>query len=108
MGVGVDYDIFLVMRIREYVKEGKNNFEAIKMGLVKSGPIVASIGIIFSIVFLSLLASGVPIIEEVGFIVAVGILIDSVLSVLFIVPSIMFLLQKYNWWPGLKKYEHNK
>ncbi len=108
MGVGVDYDIFLVMRIREYVKEGKNNFEAIKMGLIKSGPIVASIGIIFSMVFLSLLASGVPIIEEVGFIVAIGILIDSVLSVLFIVPSIMFLLQKYNWWPGLKKYEHNK
>ena len=108
MGVGVDYDIFLVMRIREYVKEGKNNFDAIKMGLVKSGPIVASIGIIFSMVFLSLLASGVPIIEEVGFIVAIGILIDSVISVLFIVPSIMFLLQKYNWWPGLKQYEYNK
>jgi len=108
MGVGVDYDIFLVMRIREYVKDGKNNFEAIKMGLARSGPIVASIGIIFSIVFLSLLSSGVPIIEEVGFIVAIGILIDSVLSVLFIVPSIMFLLQKYNWWPGLKQYEHNK
>jgi RND superfamily putative drug exporter len=108
MGVGVDYDIFLVMRIREYVKEGKNNFEAIRLGLVKSGPIVASIGIIFSMVFLSLLASGVPIIQEVGFIVAVGILIDSVISVLFIVPSIMFLLQKYNWWPGLKEYEHNK
>ncbi len=108
MGVGVDYDIFLVMRIREYVKEGKSNFDAIKMGLVKSGPVVASIGVIFSVVFLSLVASGVPIIEEVGFIVAIGILIDSVISVLFIVPSIMFLLQKYNWWPGLKKYEHNK
>lgn len=108
MGVGVDYDIFLVMRIREYVKEGKNNFEAIRLGLVKSGPIVASIGAIFSIVFLSLLASGVPIIQEVGFIVAVGILIDSVISVMLIVPSIMFLLQKYNWWPGLKEYEHNK
>lgn len=108
MGVGVDYDIFLVMRIREYVKEGKNNFEAIRLGLIKSGPIVASIGIIFSMVFLSLLASGVPIIQEVGFIVAVGILIDSVISVLLIVPSIMFVLQKYNWWPGLKEYEHNK
>jgi RND superfamily putative drug exporter len=108
MGVGVDYDIFLVMRIREYVKMGKSNFDAIKMGLVKSGPVVASIGVIFSVVFLSLVASGVPIIEEVGFIVAIGILIDSVISVLFIVPSIMFLLQKYNWWPGLKKYEHNK
>ena len=108
MGVGVDYDIFLVMRIREYVKEGKNNFEAIRLGLIKSGPIVASIGIIFSMVFLSLLASRVPIIQEVGFIVAVGILIDSVISVLLIVPSIMFVLQKYNWWPGLKEYEHNK
>ena len=108
MGVGVDYDIFLVMRIREYVKMGKNNFEAVKLGLMKSGPVVASIGVIFSVVFLSLIASGVPIIAEVGFIVAVGILIDSVLSVLFIVPSIMFLLQKYNWWPGLRKYERNK
>ncbi len=108
MGVGVDYDIFLVMRIREYVKKGKSNFEAIKMGLVKSGPIVASIGLIFSMVFLSLIASGVPIIAEVGFTVAMGILIDSVISVLLIVPSIMFLLQRYNWWPGLKEYEDNK
>ncbi len=108
MGVGVDYDIFLVMRIREFVKEGKTNSEAIKLGLIKSGPVVASIGVIFSIVFLSLIASGVPIIAEVGFIVAIGILLDSTISVLFIVPSIMFVLKKYNWWPGLKEYERNK
>jgi RND superfamily putative drug exporter len=108
MGVGVDYDIFLVMRIREFIKQGKSNTEAIKLGLVKSGPVVVSIGLIFSIVFLSLIASGVPIISEIGFIVAMGILIDSTLSILFIVPSLMFMLQKYNWWPGLKKYAHNK
>ncbi len=108
MGVGVDYDIFLVMRIREFIKQGKSNVEAIKLGLIKSGPVVASIGIIFSIVFLSLIASGVPIIAEVGFIVAVGILLDSTISVLLIVPSIMFVLERYNWWPGLKNYEHNK
>ncbi len=108
MGVGVDYDIFLVMRIREYVKAGKTNYESIKLGLIKSGPVVASIGIIFSVVFLSLVASGIPLIAEVGFIVSMGILIDSTLSVLFIVPSIMFILQKYNWWPGLKTYGRNK
>ena len=96
------------MRIREYVKAGKTNYESIKLGLIKSGPVVASIGIIFSVVFLSLVASGVPLIAEVGFIVSMGILIDSTLSVLFIVPSIMFILQKYNWWPGLKTYGRNK
>ncbi len=104
MGVGVDYDIFLVMRVREYVKEGKSSFEAVSKGLAKSGPVIVAIGAIFSIVFLSLIATGVPVIAEIGFIVAVAIIVDSIISILFIVPSIMFILQRYNWWPGPKRY----
>ncbi len=102
MGVGVDYDIFLVMRIRESTREGMKDSKAIKEGLSKSGPIIISIGAIFSIVFFSLTGSGVPIIAEVGFIVGAGILLDSIISITILVPSIMYLLDKYNWWPGNK------
>ena len=107
MGVGVDYDIFLVMRIREGARRGLGNTESIKLGLAKSGPIVISIGAIFSMVFFSLIGSGVPIISEVGFIVGMGILLDSVISITILVPAVMFLLDKYNWWPS-KRYERNK
>ena len=100
MGVGVDYDIFLVMRIKERVKMGEKNGEAVRNGLIHSGPIILSIGVILSTVFLSLLGSGFPILGEVGFIVGISILLDTFLSILVIVPSLMYLLSKYNWWPA--------
>ncbi len=100
MGVGVDYDIFLVMRIREHVKKGETNEQAIRAGISKSGPIIISIGAILSSVFFGLAASGIPLLAEIGFIVGAGILIDTFVSILVIIPSFMFLLSKYNWWPS--------
>lgn len=99
MGVGVDYDIFLVMRIREHAKMGETNEQAIRAGISKSGPIIISIGVILSSIFFGLAASGIPLLAEIGFIVAIGILIDTFVSILVIIPSFMFLLSKYNWWP---------
>ena len=100
MGVGVDYDIFLVMRIREHVKKGETNEQAVRAGISKSGPIIISIGVILSSVFFGLAASGIPLLAEIGFIVGIGILIDTFVSILVIIPSFMFLLAKYNWWPS--------
>ncbi|MCL4399228.1 MMPL family transporter [Candidatus Parvarchaeota archaeon] len=99
MGVGVDYDIFMVMRIREHIKKGGTNAEAVKQGIIKSGPIIISLGLILSSVFFALLGSGQPLIGQVGLIIGVGIILDSVLSVIFIVPSLMLILDRYNWWP---------
>jgi RND superfamily putative drug exporter len=98
MGVGVDYDIFLVMRIKENLKGG--NEEAIKEGLVKNGPVIASVGVILAAMFLSLSVSGIPMLSEIGFVVAIGILLDTFISILFVIPAMMFVLSKYNWWPG--------
>ena len=100
MGVGVDYDIFLVMRIREHAIKGDTNTKAVKEGLARSGPVILSLGIILSSVFFGLAAAGIPLITEVGFIVGAGILIDTFVSVLIIIPSFMFLLSKFNWWPS--------
>jgi RND superfamily putative drug exporter len=103
MGVGVDYDIFLVMRIREHVKKGETNIKAVKSGLSRSGPIILSLGAILASVFFGLAASGIPLIAEIGFMVGIGILLDTFLSILFIIPSFMFLLSRYNWWPSTIK-----
>ena len=100
MGVGVDYDIFLVLRIREHVKKGFSTEKAIEEGLVKSGPVIISIGVILATVFLSLISSGIPLLAEVGFMVGAGILLDTFLSILIIIPSFMFIISKYNWWPS--------
>ncbi len=100
LGVGVDYDIFLVMRIREHVKRGETNENAIANGLKRSGPIIMGIGFVLATVFFSLIASGIPLLAEVGFIVGIGILLDTFLSILIIIPSFMLRLSRYNWWPS--------
>ncbi len=100
MGVGVDYDIFLVMRIREYSKRGYKNADAVREGLSKSGPVIISIGVILASVFFGLSLTGIPLVAEIGFIVGTGILLDTFLSILIIIPSFMFILSRYNWWPS--------
>lgn len=105
MGVGVDYDIFLVMRIREHARKGESNNDAIKSGLSKSGPVIISLGVILSSVFFGLAASGIPLLAEVGFIVGAGILMDTLVSILILIPAFMFLLSKYNWWPSKIGYD---
>ncbi len=100
MGVGIDYDIFLVLRIRENVKRGMKNEIAVKRGLEKSGPVIISIGLILAAVFFAIASSGIPLLAEVGFIVGIGIITDTFISVLFIIPSMMMILSKYNWWPS--------
>lgn len=108
MGVGVDYDIFLVMRIREHSLKGSRNSQAVKDGVTRSGPVILSLGVILSSVFFGLATAGIPLITQVGFIVGAGILLDTFISVLIIIPSFMFLLSKYNWWPSRMSYAKSR
>jgi putative drug exporter of the RND superfamily len=99
LGVGIDYDIFFVTRIREEVLNGKTDNEAITTAIDKVWVTILGLGLVLSTVFASLLITGIVILQEFAIAVAAAILIDVTFVILFFVPSLMGLAQKFNWWP---------
>ena len=99
-GVGLDYDIFLVTKAREAVMNGKTDEDAIAEAIDENGSVILVLGFILAGVFGSLIFSPIGIISEIGFAVTAGVLIDTVVSWLFLIPALMLILKKYNWWPS--------
>jgi len=100
LGVGIDYDIFLVTRIREEALSGKSDYDAIKTAVSKIWVTLFGLGLILSSVFASLVASGIGLLQEIGVSVASAIMVDVGFVILFFVVSLMAIAQKYNWWPS--------
>jgi putative drug exporter of the RND superfamily len=99
LGVGIDYDIFFVTRIREEVLNGKTDNEAIKAAVDKVWVTILGLGLVLSAVFASLLLTGIVLLQEISLAVAAAVLIDVTVVILFFVPALMGLAQKLNWWP---------
>lgn len=99
LGVGIDYDIFFLTRIREEVLNGKTDNEAIVDAIDKVWVTILSLGLVLATVFASLLITNIAILQEISLAVAAAILIDVTVVILFFVPSLMGLAQKFNWWP---------
>ena len=99
LGVGIDYDIFFLTRIREEVLNGKNDNEAIVTAIEKVWVTILCLGLVLATVFASLLITNIAILQEIALAVAAAILIDVTVVILFFVPSLMGLAQKFNWWP---------
>ncbi|MDG6922331.1 MAG: MMPL family transporter, partial [Nitrososphaerota archaeon] len=100
LGVGVDYDIFFVTRIREEVLTGETDTEAITTAVEKVWVTILGLGLVLVAVFSSLLITGIAILGEIGAAVAAAILLDVVVIILFFVPALMGLAQRFNWWPS--------
>ena len=106
LGVGIDYDIFFLTRIREEVLNGKTDNEAIVTAIEKVWVTILGLGLVLATVFASLLITNIAILQEISLAVAAAILIDVTVVILFFVPSLMGLAQKFNWWPS--KLSRNK
>jgi putative drug exporter of the RND superfamily len=100
LGVGIDYDIFFVTRIREEVLNGRTDDDAIKTALNKVWVTIFGLGLVLATVFGSLIATRIALLGEIGFVVAAAVLIDVGIVILFFVPALMGLAQRYNWWPS--------
>jgi RND superfamily putative drug exporter len=107
LGVGIDYDIFFLTRIREEVLSGKTDNEAIVTAIEKVWVTILGLGLVLATVFGSLLITNIAILQEISLAVAAAILIDVTVVILFFVPSLMGLAQKFNWWP-YKLYRNKK
>ena len=97
-GLSMDYEVFLLSRIREeYAKTG-DNVESVARGLAGTGRVITSAALIMIAVFLSFVASPVPSLKMLGLGLATAILIDATIVRLILVPATMALLGKANWW----------
>jgi RND superfamily putative drug exporter len=97
-GLAMDYEVFLLSRIRERYAETGDNARAVEEGLASSARIITSAALIMTTVFASFALTGVPAIKEIGLGLAVAIFIDATVTRLVLVPAAMRLLGEWNWW----------
>jgi RND superfamily putative drug exporter len=97
-GLSMDYELFLLSRIKEEHDSGKDNVEAVATGLQRSARIITAAAALLAVVFATFLTSGVTSIKTLGFGVAVAILIDATIVRALLVPALMRLFGERNWW----------
>jgi RND superfamily putative drug exporter len=100
LGLGLDYDIFVIERIKSYVWMGYNEKEAVVHALDKTGRIITGAGMIMAIAFGGLMLSKSIVLIQFGFILALAVLIDTFVVRSILVPSILAISEKWNWWPS--------
>jgi RND superfamily putative drug exporter len=97
-GLSMDYEVFLMSRIRErYMRHGDNE-RAVAEGLSSSARTISSAALIMTAVFAVFVLTGVPSIKELGLGCAVAIALDATLVRLILVPAAMKLMGAWNWW----------
>jgi RND superfamily putative drug exporter len=105
-GLSMDYEVFLLSRIKEEHEAGKSNIESVATGLQRSARIITAAAGLLAIVFASFMLSGVTSIKMLGFGVAFAILLDASLVRALLVPALMRLFGERNWWApkALKRF----
>ena len=100
-GLSMDYEVFLVSRMREEWDHGATNEEAVVLGLTKTGRLVTAAGLIMFAAFTGFVAGSVVGLQQFGFGLAAAILIDVTIVRALLVPSAMAIFGRWNWWlPG--------
>jgi RND superfamily putative drug exporter len=97
-GLSMDYEVFLVSRMREEWDAGASNEQAVVVGLEKTGRLVTAAGLIMFAAFMGFVAGSIVGLQQFGFGLAAAILIDVTLVRSLLVPSAMKLFGHYNWW----------
>jgi uncharacterized membrane protein YdfJ with MMPL/SSD domain len=97
-GLSMDYEVFLMSRIRERYLQHGDNERAVAEGLSSSARTISSAALIMTAVFAVFVLTGVPSIKELGLGCAVAIALDATLVRLILVPAAMKLMGAWNWW----------
>ena len=97
-GLSMDYEVFLVSRMREVWDETHDNEVAVSVGLEKTGRIVTAAALIMVAAFSGFLAGRIAGLQEFGTGLAIAILVDATIVRAILVPSLMAIFGKWNWW----------
>lgn len=100
-GLSMDYEVFLLSRIRELHDRGYGNAAAVAGGLERTGGVITGAALLMIVIFSSFILSPLVLMKELGFALAAAVLIDASLVRMILVPATMRLLGDWNWWlPG--------
>ncbi len=97
--LSVDYNIYLMSRIREEVRRAPLK-EATGHALARTGPVITSAGLILAGTFSALMTLPLEDLVQLGFAVGVGVLIDTFITRTLIVPALVAIFGRWNWWPS--------
>jgi RND superfamily putative drug exporter len=106
-GLSMDYEVFLLGRIKEYADRGWDTDTAVRRGLQHTGKIITSAALLMVIVFACFAAARIGNIEEIGLGLTVAVVIDATIVRCLLVPATMTVLGRWNWWaPAALKRLH--
>jgi uncharacterized membrane protein YdfJ with MMPL/SSD domain len=97
-GLSLDYEVFLLSRIREQWLRGSSAERAVAEGLQRTGRIVTSAALLLVVVFAGFLVGGFVPIKELGLGLVVAVALDATVVRMLLVPATMTLARTYNWW----------
>ena len=97
-GLSMDYEVFLLSRIKEVHDETGDNDLAVAVGLQRSGRIITSAALLIVVVFAGFAAGEVLAIKQLGVGLAIAVIVDATLVRTLLVPATMKLLGERNWW----------
>jgi RND superfamily putative drug exporter len=97
-GLSMDYEVFLVSQIQEHVHAGEDNQSSVVSGLLTSARVITAAALIMVFVFGSFVLNGDPTIKQFGVGLAVAVALDATVVRCLLVPSLMVLMGKVNWW----------
>ena len=102
-GVSMDYEVFLLSRIREAYENGDSNTASVAKGVASTAGIITSAAAIIIVVTGAFAFSSVIITKAVGLGLAVAVFVDATIIRILLVPATMRVLGDWNWWPGGRK-----
>lgn len=97
-GLAMDYEVFLLARIKEYWDAGEPNDLAVEHGLQRSGRIITSAAAIIIAVFIGFVFGDLIAVKQIGVVLALIVIVDATFVRLLLVPATMTILGKWNWW----------
>ena len=97
-GLSMDYEVFLVSQIEEHVHAGEDNTSSVVSGLVTSARVITAAALIMVFVFGSFVLNGDPTIKQFGIGLAVAVILDATVVRCLLVPALMVIMGKYNWY----------
>lgn len=96
--LSTDYGVFLLGRIKEAHDEGLPTREAVAAGVASTGRVVTAAAILMAVAIGAFSTSSISFIQQIGIATAAGVLIDAFVVRTFLVPSLMGLMGRWNWW----------
>jgi RND superfamily putative drug exporter len=97
-GLSMDYEVFLIGRIKEHYDAGRDTGEAVVAGLERTGRIVTAAGVLLAITFFAFVSSKVSFIQMLGLGTGLAIVLDATLIRAILVPALMTIARRWIWW----------